>query len=76
MNQPDRQSLWLPTPIYEAIPYVYLGAGLALLAGLAYVGLNGSMSAVYGLSGMVSLLAGGLVLRRRRAARRPQSRGR
>jgi hypothetical protein len=76
MKQPDRQSVWLPTVLYEAIPYIYLGAGLALLAGLAYVGLNGSMSAVYGLSGIVSLVAGGLVLRHRRAARRAGSGGR
>lgn len=73
MNEPDRQTVWLPTPVYEAIPYVYLCAGLALLTGLAYVGFSGAMSAIYGVVGVASLVAGWLVLRHRRALRRAKS---
>ena len=70
MNRNDQQSVWLPSAVYEALPYVYLVAGFSLLAGLAYIGVYSSMAALYGVAGVGSLIAGVLVLRRRNEARR------
>lgn len=75
MNRSNQQSVWLPAAVYEALPYVYLVAGMSLLAGLAYIGVYSSMGAVYAVAGVGALIAGVLVLRRRNQARRGKGEG-
>ena len=50
--------MWLPRPIYEAIPYVSAGAGAALIGIACYAdhGPRGVAFAVGGLLGIVGLV--------------------
>jgi Flp pilus assembly protein TadB len=59
----------LSRPVYEGLPWVYLLAGLlALIA--SYGQTSSGMSLLLGLPGLVALLAGTVVLLRRRGYRR------
>jgi hypothetical protein len=62
--------MWLPEPIYEALPYVYLAMGAAFLAGAIYIGIGHSPTAYYFALGIVSILAGVVIHLRRATARR------
>ena len=69
--------MWLPTPLYEALPYIYVGAGIALIAGANYIGVDSREASLYIGTGSVSVLSGVLVYVRRSIARtnRQQSDG-
>jgi hypothetical protein len=59
----------LSRPIYEGLPWVYLLGGLvALLA--SYLQTSAALSLVLGLPGLLALMAGAVVLLRRRGYRR------
>jgi len=58
----------LSRPIYESLPWVYLSAGaLALL--ISYLQTSSALSLVLGLPGLLAVLAGVVVLLRRRGYR-------
>jgi len=61
--------MWLPTPIYEALPYVYVGAGIVLIAGANYIGIDSREASLYLGTGTISVLSGVLVYVRRSIAR-------
>jgi hypothetical protein len=59
----------LSRPVYEGLPWVYLLGGLlALIA--SYFQASSTLSVVLGLPGFLALMAGAVVLLRRRAYRR------
>jgi hypothetical protein len=59
----------LSRPIYEGLPWVYLAGGLiALIA--SYLQTSAALSVVLGLPGLLALMAGAVVLLRRRSYRR------
>jgi hypothetical protein len=59
----------LSRPVYESLPWVYLTAGgLALL--ISYLQASASLSLALGLPGLLAVLAGVVVLLRRRGYRR------
>jgi Flp pilus assembly protein TadB len=59
----------LSRPVYESLPWVYLTAGgLALL--ISYLQTSTSLSLALGLPGLLAVLAGVVVLLRRRGYRR------
>ena len=60
------QTIWLPAPIYEALPAAHVVIGTLLLGGVSYVGFHGPMSFVYAGLGIVSVLSG-ITIRRRRS---------
>jgi hypothetical protein len=62
----------LSRPLYEALPWVYLFAGLAALAA-SYLTRSGLMSAVLGVPGLIATLGGIVVLLRRRGYRKMRS---
>lgn len=65
--------MWLPTPIYECIPYVYLITGLLFIFGTVYVGLDAAFGLIYLSIGIVCLLAGVIIYLKRQHNRNPQS---
>lgn len=61
--------MWLPTPVYESLPYVYVAVGLLFISGATYIGLETGGSSIYLGTGAISVLSGVLVYMRRAAAR-------
>ena len=61
--------MWLPTPVYEALPYVYVAVGLLFISGATYIGLETGESSIYLGAGAISVLSGVLVYMRRSSAR-------
>ena len=61
--------MWLPTPVYESLPYVYVLVGLLFISGATYIGLETGESSLYLGTGAISVLSGVLVYVRRTAAR-------
>jgi hypothetical protein len=59
----------LSRPLYEALPWVYLLAGLAALTA-SYLTRSGLVSAVLGVPGLIATLGGIVVLLRRRGYRK------
>jgi hypothetical protein len=59
----------LSRPVYESLPWAYLLGGMALLLG-SYFQTSEGWSVLLGLPGLLALLAGVVVLLRRRGYRR------
>jgi Flp pilus assembly protein TadB len=59
----------LSRPVYEGLPWVYLLAGLLALC-VSYLQTSTGLSLVLGLPGLLAVLAGVVVLLRRRGYRR------
>ncbi len=68
----SRLPLRLSRPLYESLPWVYVALGLAGLAG-SYLSLSRGLSLAIGLLGLLSVLAGIVVLLRRRDYRQLRS---
>jgi len=60
---------WLPSPIYECLPYAYVIGGLLFIAGTIYIGPDVVGVVCYGGSGIISLVAGVVVFLTRRQRR-------
>ncbi len=59
----------LSRPVYEGLPWAYLLAGLAALS-VSYWQRSATLSLLLGLPGLLAVLAGAVVLLRRRGYRR------
>jgi hypothetical protein len=62
----------LSRPLYEGLPWIYIACGLAAL-GASYVSPYRALSVVIGLGGVLGVLAGIVVLLRRRDYREMRS---
>ncbi len=49
--------MWLPEPVYKALPTAYAVIGVAFILGVLYVGPDHPLGSVYLGIGMVSILA-------------------
>ena len=63
----------LSRPMYEGLPWLYIGAGLAALGGSYLMADLHAMSLLVGLAGLAALLGGVVVLLRRRDYRELRS---
>jgi len=63
----------LSRPMYEGLPWIYIGAGLIALCVSYLVGDSHAMGVLAGLAGLVALLGGVVVLLRRRDYRELRS---
>jgi nitrate reductase gamma subunit len=63
----------LSRPMYEGLPWLYIGAGVAALAVSYLVGDSHAVGLVVGLAGLAALLGGVVVLLRRRDYRELRS---
>ena len=65
--------MWLPPPIYEALPTVYVIIGVLILSGVYYVGFHEPTSFFYAALGVLSVLAGIAVRQRRNQAKQTRA---
>jgi membrane-bound ClpP family serine protease len=65
--------MWLPKAVYEALPYFYAGLG-AVLLGAAFYARSLYLPEVLAGSGLVALIAGLVLILRRRGYRASRSR--
>lgn len=65
--------MWLPKPIYEGLPYIYIAFGILFLLGSTYLGFSHPSSIAYGGLGVVCILTGVFIRDRRHEARSQQA---
>lgn len=53
----ETRHMWLPTPVYNALPTAYAVIGVAFILGVLYVGPNAPLGVWYLGIGVVSILA-------------------
>jgi hypothetical protein len=70
MEQPGRR---LSRPLYEGLPWIYLGGGLLAVLGSYLLASHAVLSLLVGLAGMLGVLGGFVVLLRRRDYRELRS---
>jgi hypothetical protein len=70
----ERPPLRFPGPIYESLPWVYLGVGAAALAASYFIESMPAVSFLAGLTGFLGILAGAVILLRRRDYREMRQR--
>ena len=64
--------MWLPRPLYEFLPYVYMLVGIGLLAAAWFVDMK-TLPSVFMVVGALSLMAGLVLWLRRRDYRTRQA---
>lgn len=50
--------MWLPAPLYEALPFLYVSLGSLLIAGVAYIGFDVRSASFYFALGVSCILFG------------------
>jgi hypothetical protein len=61
--------MWIPTPIYEALPYLYILFGVLFFSGTAYIGLAAPGALVYICAGVFSTVYGAIIFAKRKMHR-------
>lgn len=61
--------MWLPGPIYEALPYAYIVGGVLFISGTLYIGINMPGATLYISCGLISIISGVAVFAWRQAHR-------
>ncbi len=62
-------AMWIPTPIYEALPYLYITGGVLFISGTLYIGITAPGAALYIACGLVSIVYGAFIFAKRHAHR-------
>lgn len=62
----NRPGVRFPRPLYESLPWLYLFAGLAALAGSYFLDRMPLLTFLLGIAGFVGVVAGIVILLRRR----------
>lgn len=70
----NSNAMWLPTPIYEALPYLYILGGVLFISGTLYIGLSAPGAALYIGCGLVSIVYGAYILSKRHTYRNQSAR--
>ena len=65
--------MWLPAPVYEALPTAYLVIGALFLGGAFYVGIQGPATLFYAGLGIANVLYGITVHMRRKQSRQSRT---
>ena len=61
--------MWIPTPIYESLPYLYVIGGVLFISGTLYIGLNAPGASLYIACGLLSIVYGAVIFAKRQAYR-------
>lgn len=61
--------MWLPEPIYECLPHLYIVAGVLFISGTLYMGVAASGAALYIACGLMSIVYGAYIFKMRQDAR-------
>ena len=67
--------MWIPGPVYESLPYLYIIGGVLFISGTMYVGLDTATAPLYIACGLISIVCGAIVFSKRQARRQNQSKG-
>ncbi len=62
--------MWLPGPLYESLPYVYVLGGVLFISGTLYIGVGAPGSSLYIGCGLISIVFGAYIFKRRTESRR------
>jgi hypothetical protein len=62
-------AMWLPTPIYEALPYLYVLGGVLFFSGTLYIGLSAPGALLYLACGAISIAYGVFIFVKRQQYR-------
>ena len=62
-------TMWIPTPVYEALPYFYVVTGILFFSGTMYIGLTAPFAILYLASGIFSIVYGAMIFAKRAAHR-------
>ena len=62
--------MWIPNPVYEALPYFYMLFGAVFIAGTFYIGFSAPGAMIYIGAGIFSGIYGAVIFARRQAFRR------
>lgn len=65
--------MWLPKPIYEALPIIYIAIGVIFMLGAGYLGFSHPASVAYAGIGVVCILTGVFIRELRHEARSQKS---
>ncbi len=66
-------SMWIPGPIYESLPYLYIIGGVLFISGTLYVGLDTAAAPLYIACGLISIVYGVVVFSKRQPRRQNSS---
>ena len=61
--------MWLPAPLYESLPYIYLLSGMSFIFGTLYIGVAAPGATLYFACGLISIVFGVVVFLLRQACR-------
>ncbi len=61
--------MWLPAPLYESLPYVYILGGALFNFGTVYIGVTAPGASLYMACGLISIVYGVVVFVRRQTYR-------
>lgn len=61
--------MWLPGPIYQCLPYLYIVGGVLFISGPLYIGVMTNGAALYIACGLVSIVYGAYIFKKRQDAR-------
>lgn len=61
--------MWLPGPIYESLPYIYIIGGVLFISGTLYIGVNAPGATLYIACGLLSIIYGVAIFSKRQAYR-------
>ena len=61
--------MWLPGPIYESLPYLYIVGGVLFISGTLYLGVGTNGAALYIACGLISIVYGAYIFKLRQDAR-------
>ena len=65
--------MWLPGPLYESLPYVYIIGGVLFISGTLYIGVTAPGAPLYIACGLISIVYGAAIFSKRAAHRRKNS---
>ena len=63
-------AMWIPTPIYESLPYAYIIGGVLFISGTLYIGVTTAGAPLYTACGLISIIYGAVIFAKRQAYRR------
>lgn len=66
----EKFDMWLPAPLYESLPYLYVLGGVLFISGTLYIGVNTPAAPLYMACGLISIVYGTYIFKRRYESRR------
>ena len=74
LSQP-RTAMWIPTPVYEALPYLYILGGVLFVSGTLYIGITAPGATLYIACGLISIVYGAVIFAKRQHYRNQSADG-